>query len=388
MAGGVINKSPAPPRLLLEMVLVAHVADIHLGYAQYGLGEREADIYEAFEELVDVIGKERPEILLVAGDLFDSPRPPIRALMRARELLGRLRSSGIKIYHVIGDHEIPRRVKDLPPTAILEKISEHAGLRNIAIEGDVVITGLDRVRLSERDEALRKLGELATEARRFRKRILLAHAPLRGPENIVKDLPKGYSYYALGHEHDRRIFSLDGSAAAYSGSIEILSTAEIEGWSRSGKGFLLIDFSSNEPIVQEVNLGSIRPQKLISVEVSDLERALVDAAEWSSAQRKKPIIHVRVRGRNIDRQLILRMMQEKLAGRVLHYRYEVLEELEEVGEAEEIPAIDVRTIIRDYLLSKGFHEDEAELAVTIYDAYMSRGIEEVERLILSRLGER
>jgi len=374
--------------LLLEMVLVAHVADVHLGYAQYGLGEREVDIYEAFEELVDVIGREKPEILLIAGDLFDSPRPPIRALMRARELLGRLRSSGIKIYHVIGDHEIPRRIKDLPPTAILEKISEHVGLRNIAIGDDLVITGLDRVRLSERDEALRRLGELAKEVRQFRRRILLAHAPLRGPENIVRDLPKGYSYYALGHEHDRRIFSLDGSAAAYSGSIEILSTAEIDGWSRSGKGFLLIDLSGDEPIIQEVNLGSIRPQKLISVEMNGLESALANVAEWSSLQRKKPIIHVRVRGRNIDRQLVLRMIQEKLAGRVLHYRYEVLEELEEAGEAEEIPAIDVRAIIRDYLVSKGLHEDEAELAVAIYDAYVSRGIEEVERLILSRLGER
>jgi exonuclease SbcD len=372
---------------LLEMVLVAHVADIHLGYAQYGLGEREMDVYEAFEELVEAVGRERPDILLVAGDLFDSPRPPIRALMRTRELLGRLRSSGIRIYHVIGDHEIPRRVKDLPPTAILEKISEHVGLKNIAVGDELVITGLDRVRLSERDEALRRLGELAAEARQFKKRILLAHAPLRGPENIVKDLPRGYSYYALGHEHDRRIFSVDGSAAAYSGSIEIFSTAEIEGWSRSGKGFLLIDLSSDEPIVQEVNLSSIRPQKLISVDVNDLERALVDAAEWSSAQRKKPIIHVRVRGRNIDRQLILRTIQEKLMDRVLHYRYEVLEELEEVGEAEEIPAIDVRAIIRGYLISKGLHEDDAELAVAIYDAYVGRGVEEVERLILGRLGE-
>jgi DNA repair exonuclease SbcCD nuclease subunit len=369
------------------MVLVAHVADIHLGYAQYGLGEREMDVYEAFEELVEAVGRERPDILLVAGDLFDSPRPPIRALMRTRELLGRLRSSGIRIYHVIGDHEIPRRVKDLPPTAILEKISEHVGLKNIAVGDELVITGLDRVRLSERDEALRRLGELAAEARQFKKRILLAHAPLRGPENIVKDLPRGYSYYALGHEHDRRIFSVDGSAAAYSGSIEIFSTAEIEGWSRSGKGFLLIDLSSDEPIVQEVNLSSIRPQKLISVDVNDLERALVDAAEWSSAQRKKPIIHVRVRGRNIDRQLILRTIQEKLMDRVLHYRYEVLEELEEVGEAEEIPAIDVRAIIRGYLISKGLHEDDAELAVAIYDAYVGRGVEEVERLILGRLGE-
>lgn len=371
-----------------EMVLIAHAADIHLGYAQYGLGEREMDIYEAFEELVEAVRKEKPDLLLIAGDLFDSPRPPIRALMRARELLGRLRLSGVRICHVIGDHEIPKRVKDFPPTAILEEVSDYAGLRNIVMGDDLIVTGLDRVRLSEKDEALSILGELAEEAKRFKKRILLAHAPLRGPENMVKDLPKGYSYYALGHEHDRRAFSIDGSAAAYPGSIEILSTSEIEGWSRFGKGFLLIDFSGDEPIVQEVNLSSIRPQRLISAGVEDLEKALADTAEWSSAQRKKPIIHVRVRGRNVDRQLISRVIQEKLAGRVLHYRYEVLEELEELGGVEGVPAIDVRAMIREYLLSRGFGEDDAELAVKIYDAYVGRGIEEVERLILGRLGER
>lgn len=369
------------------MVLVAHTADIHLGYAQYGLGEREADIYEAFEELVEAIGRERPDILLIAGDLFDSHRPPIRALMRARDLLGRLRSSGVKIYHVIGDHELPRRVKDLPPTALLEGISVYAGLRNVRVDDGLVITGLDRVRPSERAEALKRLTQLSEEAGSFRRRILLAHAPLRGPENIVKELPRGYSYYALGHEHDRRTFTLDGSIAAYPGSIEILSIAEIEGWSRSGKGFLLADLSADEPLIQEVNLGSIRPQRLISVSTEMLEKALEEAAEWASAQAKKPVIHVRVRGRSPDRQLVLRLIQEKLAGRALHYRYEVLEEVEELERLEEAPVIDVRAMIREYLASKGFGEEDADLALAIYDAYLSRGIEEVERLILRRLGE-
>ena len=113
------------------MTLIAHIADVHLGYAQYGLSEREQDIYEAFEEAVELILRERAEILLIAGDLFDAPRPPIKALMKARSLLSKLRDRGVEIYHVIGDHELPRRVGDLPPTAILEGVSKHLGLRNV-----------------------------------------------------------------------------------------------------------------------------------------------------------------------------------------------------------------------------------------------------------------
>ncbi|MCS6769176.1 MAG: metallophosphoesterase, partial [Candidatus Caldarchaeum sp.] len=66
------------------MVLVAHLADIHLGYRQYDLVEREEDVYEVFEEAVERIVAEHAKLVLVAGDLFHSSKPPIRALYVAK----------------------------------------------------------------------------------------------------------------------------------------------------------------------------------------------------------------------------------------------------------------------------------------------------------------
>ena len=368
------------------MTLIAHIADVHLGYAQYGLSEREQDIYEAFEEAVELILRERAEILLIAGDLFDAPRPPIKALMKARSLLSKLRDRGVEIYHVIGDHELPRRMGDLPPTAILEGVSKHLGLRNVETGDGLVLTGLDRLRPSLKAEALGRLRKLAEEAGRSRRRsILVAHIPLRGAERAIGELPRGYGYYALGHEHERRIFSIDGSAAAYPGSMEILSIAEIGAWERGGSGFLLVDYSGSEPIIHEVNLKSIRPQKLLTIRIEDLDRVLEEAARWSEDQAKKPIIHFRIRGRRVDKREIARRIDEELRGRTLYYRYEVFEETEEVEKAERVEKLDLRSILRSYMSAKGFSEEEIELATTIYETYIARGAEEVEKMILSRL---
>jgi len=369
------------------VTLIAHIADVHLGYAQYGLEEREEDIYQAFEEAIELVARERVEILLIAGDLFDSPKPPIKALIKARDLLKKLRDRGVEIVHVLGDHELPRRLSDLPPTAILEGISKHAGLKTIKTN-NVIIVGLDRTPTSTLSSALNELKKLTYEiARSHEKKILLAHIPAHRPEKGIELLPIGYDYYALGHEHERKILSKNGVAAAYPGSMEILSTAEIESWMRNGKGFLLVDFSSFEPIIHEVNLKSIRPQKIVEAEVANLEKALEELDEWMKAFEKKPVVHVRVAGRALDRAAISRRIQEKLLGKALYYRHEILEEEIEEPEIETAKSLDLKSLIKEYMAAKGAGREEIELAAEIYDAFIAGGADEVEKVILKKIEE-
>jgi len=369
------------------MTLIAHVADVHLGYAQYGLREREEDIYQAFDETVEAILKEHAKALLIAGDLFDAPRPPIKALMKARERLGLLREKGVEIFHVLGDHEIPRRLSDLPPTAILNGISKHVGLKKAKTEdGEITIIGLDRTPPSLLRNSLTELKRISAE-NNYGKRILIAHIPAYRPERGFELLPTGYNYYALGHEHDRKILSKNGSPAAYPGSIEILSTSEIGAWEKDGKGFFLIDFSGREPILHKVNLTSIRPQKIFDTQSGELERKLDEAVEWSLAQAKRPIVHFKIRGRRIDRSIIIRRIQEKLSEKVLYYRHEILEEEEEI-ELERPRRLDIKSMIKEYMSAKGFRSEEIELALAIYDSFISGGPDAVQQLIMRQVEER
>lgn len=368
------------------MTLFAHIADIHLGYVQYGLHEREEDIYQAFDEAIEIILKEHVEILLIAGDLFDAPKPPIKALIKAREKLELLQERGIEIFHVLGDHEIPRRLGDLPPTAILNGISKHVGLKKAeARNGKVAIVGLDRTSPSLMKASLIELKRISSEIAHG-KSVLIAHIPAHKPERGFELLPHRYDYYALGHEHERKVLSKNGYPAAYPGSIEILSISEIESWKKDGKGFFIIDLSDAEPILHRVNLTSIRPQEIFNIQVTELEKKLEEAAKWVISQTKQPILHFKIWGKKVDRALVARHIQEKLSGRALHYRHEVFEE-EEGIELEAQQRLDIRSMIREYMSTKGFSSEEIGLALAIYDLFISSGLDSVQRLIMRQVGE-
>jgi len=60
---------------------ILHVADTHLGFSAYrtvteeGINQREMDVYNAFKQFVDYAIKSKPDLIIHAGDLFDSVRP-------------------------------------------------------------------------------------------------------------------------------------------------------------------------------------------------------------------------------------------------------------------------------------------------------------------------
>ncbi len=75
---------------------ILHMADTHLGYSAYrkvtkeGMNQREIDIYNSFKQIIDYAVKSKPDLILHAGDLFDSVRPTNRAITIALEQIIRL----------------------------------------------------------------------------------------------------------------------------------------------------------------------------------------------------------------------------------------------------------------------------------------------------------
>ena len=65
---------------------ILHVSDTHLGYSAYrkatldGINQREIDTYDAFKQFIDYAVKTKPDLIIHAGDLFDSVRPNNRAI--------------------------------------------------------------------------------------------------------------------------------------------------------------------------------------------------------------------------------------------------------------------------------------------------------------------
>ncbi len=80
---------------------IIHIADTHLGLAAFnrldpesGMNLREKQIYDNFLSAVDKIIAAKPDVLVHAGDLFDTVKPKTRAYTTVLEALERLHAPG------------------------------------------------------------------------------------------------------------------------------------------------------------------------------------------------------------------------------------------------------------------------------------------------------
>ncbi len=86
-------------------VTFMHIADIHLGYQQYGLQERFDDFSRAFLSLMEQAIARRVAFVLLAGDLFEKRTVDPLAMRVAIEGLSQLQEAGIPVLAVEGNHE-------------------------------------------------------------------------------------------------------------------------------------------------------------------------------------------------------------------------------------------------------------------------------------------
>ena len=118
------------------MPKLLHTADWHLGKRLHDfrlLGEQR----EALERLLDVVDAEAPDLVVVAGDVFDVPIPPLDALETWDWLVEALVDTrGVPLVVVPGNHDHAVRL------AMNARLARHAGLH--------VLGDLDRCHLPVR----------------------------------------------------------------------------------------------------------------------------------------------------------------------------------------------------------------------------------------------
>jgi DNA repair exonuclease SbcCD nuclease subunit len=222
---------------------VVHLSDTHLGFRQLhrvdeaGRNVREQDVARAFTEAIDRAIALAPDAVIHAGDLFDSHHPSAAALGVALDALARLRTAGIPIILIAGNHETPRATAAEHIFSVLERFGEgvhavHGAPRTVRIGDGLAIHGIpydnDLARMTEAIRAARPEPGAAAS-------VLVAHVGLTGLGGVVGPEASlaisgealagshGFDYVALGHLHK---FSAVADNAAYSGSTERLSWAD------------------------------------------------------------------------------------------------------------------------------------------------------------------
>ena len=264
---------------------IIHIADTHLGATAFsridqetGMNLREKQIYDNFLASIHEICRQRPDVLLHAGDLFDSVKPRTQAYVTVFEALEILSESGIPLVAIAGNHSIPKTRYTRAPFALFEyypgTVHMAYQFRYEAVEiGDTVFHLIPNMLRPEAyraayDEIERRPGHhnilvthgLASDIRDRRLATVAEH-------EIDPTMTTGdFDYIALGHYHNQ---SQIGPRAWYSGSSEYLTYGEIH----ETKGGLIVDPGRQSvtplplPKTPMIDLGSISAEDLSAAEV-------------------------------------------------------------------------------------------------------------------------
>jgi len=289
-------------------VKLAHLADLHLGFRQYdrqtprGGNQREADVADAFRRAVDDLLEQRPNLILVAGDVFHSVRPTNSAILFLFKEVHRLRSGlpDTPIVMIAGNHDTPRSTE----TGTILRLYEALGV-HVVIEAAQYLTfsKLDCALLAAPHQALAQPDRPALRPQRGTTfNVLLVHGQLPGlgeqrgtmeyggaPVQLEDLAPAQWDYVALGHYHVAREIEKN---AWYAGSLEYVAPnpwgqlQDEEEYGARGKGYLLVhlpgsrvEFRPVDQTRKHIDLPSIDGKGLTPNQLDERIAAHVAAAK-------------------------------------------------------------------------------------------------------------
>lgn len=348
-------------------MLVAHISDLHLGYSQFNLEEREEDIYATFNEAVETSVKEGAQLMIMAGDIFHTPRPNGKAVYRFAGALKKLKEKDIPVAFVLGEHDISR-MRDVPFAHVFRSLglARHLKLDEPLKVGNCNIFGADKERRSNIDSLVDRLKQAGQAAARLEgKKVLVLHQGLTDLNKFAgelnsTDVPASFDYYAMGHYHDhieKRYPDL-GGPLVYPGSIDLTPS---EGIKEVEKGFVMVDLSGEESLTHFIEL-SRRPQFRAAVDYAKMAEGVEEIMARAAKLAKKPVVRVDVEGKNIDSRVVASSLL-KLNEACLHYVWQPADEQASPIAFDERPADLDAELLRLAKEALGGSEEAATLAI-------------------------
>ena len=315
---------------------LVHFSDLHLGYRQFqrqtsaGINQREADVATVFRAAIDKIIEIKPDLVVIAGDVFHNVRPPNPAILLAFTQFSRLVRAlpDALVIMVAGNHDAPRSAETVCILRLFSPLGIH-----------VVDAEPRRLSFPERDLAVLAIPD--THAPRpslepdlaFGRNILVMHWELRGiiplssadaeraalqvdPDEIGYDR---WSYVAMGEYHIHRKLHQN---AYYSGALEYTSfniwgeLQEEKEARLKGKGIVEYDldtkkktFHSLKPARQLVDLPLVSGRGVTAISVDAAIRANIES--WPGGIDDKIVRQVVLDiPRHVARELDQRAMRE------------------------------------------------------------------------------
>ena len=268
---------------------ILHFADLHLGVESYGhidaatgLSTRQSDILASLDRLIDYALNNDIDLVLFSGDAYKSREPSQTQQREFAKRINRISSSGIPIFLLIGNHDLPNAIGRATSTEIFDTLA----VKNVHVSnkpdiykiltkhGVVQIVSLPWLRrsalLSKEDtknlnfEQLNQrmqelltniVNTLAAKLDPGLPSILTAHiwvvGAMLGTEKMMtigqehtlllsNIANPAFDYIALGHIHKQQVLQ-ENPPVVYSGSVDKLDFGDED----DEKGFYVIDIETD-----------------------------------------------------------------------------------------------------------------------------------------------
>ncbi len=264
---------------------IIHFADLHLGVESYGridpasgLSSRFLEFLSALDQLVDFALENRVDLVLFCGDAYKSRDPSQTQQREFARRISRLSSSGIPIFLLTGNHDLPNAIgrattteifdtlavknvyvsnrpdvyKIPTPNGIIQIVSlpwlrrsallsredtKNLDFDQLSLKMQEVLTGIIDTRAKELDPKLP--AALAAHVWVSGARIGSEKSMTIGQEHVLmlsNIANPAFSYIALGHIHKHQVLS-HNPPVVYAGSLGRLDFSD-EG---DDKGFYLVE---------------------------------------------------------------------------------------------------------------------------------------------------
>ena len=206
-----------------------HLSDLHIGKKVNELSMIDEQRF-ILDQILDGIRTEKPDAVLISGDVYDKTTPPLEAVMLLDEFLNKLEIKGLSVFLISGNHDSPERLsfgaERMKKSGLYIKSIFDGDLTPVTLEdefGKVNIYSVPFIRVSDVNNAygtdIRSISDafsyvfdkigLDTKERN----VLLSHqfvsgasfseseTAVGGIESIDKDVYAPFDYTALGHIH-------------------------------------------------------------------------------------------------------------------------------------------------------------------------------------------
>ncbi|RED64003.1 exonuclease SbcCD subunit D [Cohnella lupini] len=286
-----------------------HTADWHLGKLVQGVYMTEDQRY-VLQQLVETVERERPDAVVVAGDLYDRAIPPTEAVELLDELFRKIvMELNTPILAISGNHDSPDRLSF--GTSIMEARGLHlsgqlkAAMKPVVLRDEygevhfhlVPYADPAQVRYILEDEAIRThddamkaiVERIAASMDSAARHVFVGHAfvtpgarpeentsqserPLSigGADYVHSEYFKTFRYTALGHLHQAHHVS--DETIRYSGSPLKYSISE----ETHRKGFLIVEMDGEGMVtVDKRELKPLRDMRRVVAPIEEIEQHVV-----------------------------------------------------------------------------------------------------------------